>query len=279
MTTSSESTLLALLRIFSENSGQLLCKLAPQLAAVYTVPRQQQQDVFEQPEFTQDMIMLKKEWLIKVQGAAAKNDKLQFDKATAYNTQVSIIDRGAEALHENQIPLSTFGHSGKAQSHKPRKSPAPVSKTTHGMRGLVARKREDVPTRATINNIAASIAARQGQEKFRSDLFNAYGDRCLVTGPNIRDILEAAHIQPYADGGPSELPNGLLLRADIHTLFDLYLIAIDADMKVLISPQLRSTPYAGLAGKPLQFPEGVTDRPSEMRLEQHRQAAGLGISV
>jgi hypothetical protein len=277
------SKLLELLRIFGEYSDQLLHKLASPIAKIYGVPREQEQDVFDKPGFAQDMIVLKKEWLIKVQGAAAKNGKLQFNKATAYNTWISVIDRGSEALDENQIPLSTFGRSGRTRDSKPSKTTKSARKSPVDMRALVARKvkrlRDPKDQDEATEKIATAIAARQGQEKFRNDLFNAYGDRCLVTGPNIKDILEAAHIQPYADGGPSELPNGLLLRADIHTLFDLYLLAIDADMKVLISPKLRSTPYAGLAGKPLQFPEGVTDRPSEMLLEQHRQAAGLGISV
>jgi len=99
----------------------------------------------------------------------------------------------------------------------------------------------------------------------------------LVTGPNIPDILEAAHIQPYADGGPPTLANGLLLRADIYTLFALYLIGIDEEqMTILISPQLICTPYADLAGKLLKFPDGVMERPSKTLLKQHREAAGLG---
>jgi hypothetical protein len=281
MTIPSENDkVLALLRIFAENSGQLLHKLAPQLAEIYAVPREQALAVLDQLGFAQDMIMLKKEWLIKVQGAATKNDKLQFNRATDHDTWISVIDRGSEALHDNQIPLSTIGRSGRTSGSKPQKTAKAASQPPVNMRDLVARKvkrlRAPKEQDETVEKIVASIAAQQGQKEFREKLFDAYGDRCLVTGPNIRDILEAAHIQPYADSGPSTLENGLLLRADIHTLFDLYLIAIDEEkMTVLISPSLVSTPYAEFAGKSLQFPDGVTARPSGALLEKHRQASGL----
>lgn len=277
MTSPSENDkILALLRVFAEYPRQLLYKLTSQIAGVYAIQREQEQDVFDKPEFAQDMLLLKKEWLIKVEGAAAKNSKLTFNQNTVYDTWVSIIDRGADALREGQIPLSEFGGSSRPQRRKPRKTTAPISKTPAGIRNLVDQKREELPTRATLNHIAASIAARQGQKTFRDDLLRAYGNTCLVTGPNIQDILEAAHIQPYADGGPSELPNGLLLRADIHTLFDLYLLAIDEEkMTVLTSPYLLETPYADLDGAPLQFPDWSTDRPSKVLLRKHRQTAGL----
>jgi putative restriction endonuclease len=71
------------------------------------------------------------------------------------------------------------------------------------------------------------IKERRGQQKFRSDLFEQYGAVCMITGSRIMDILEAAHINPYRGINDNHVSNGLILRADIHTLFDLNMIGID----------------------------------------------------
>ncbi|MCL4637671.1 MAG: HNH endonuclease [Olivibacter sp.] len=76
-------------------------------------------------------------------------------------------------------------------------------------------------------SVFRSIKARRGQQKFRESLCKRYNNTCVVTGCKILDILEAAHIMPYRGKKDNHPSNGLLLRADIHTLFDLNLIAID----------------------------------------------------
>jgi putative restriction endonuclease len=73
------------------------------------------------------------------------------------------------------------------------------------------------------------IKERRGQQKFRLDLFERYGAKCMITGSEIMDILEAAHINPYRGINDNHAANGLILRADIHTLFDLNLMGIDPD--------------------------------------------------
>lgn len=92
-----------------------------------------------------------------------------------------------------------------------------------GMKGLVNSARFPKLAKTTISErqlIAASIKGRRGQTKFRQDLLKVYG-QCLVTGCQYEPILEAAHIEPYFLGGTFAVENGLLLRADMHTLFDL----------------------------------------------------------
>lgn len=84
--------------------------------------------------------------------------------------------------------------------------------------------------------IFKSIAQRQGQSRFRRQLLDAYDYRCAVTGCDIPQVLEAASI--IRDSQNNDVTNGLLLRADIHTLFDLNLLAIDADEKIHIHPGL-----------------------------------------
>ena len=107
------------------------------------------------------------------------------------------------------------------------------------------------------------IVARRGQPKFRAGLLDAYAGRCAITGTDAAAVLEAAHIRPYRGPESNALPNGILLRADIHTLFDLALLAIDpASQKVAISKTLVSSTYAELDGKPLSVPASEAARPS-----------------
>lgn len=75
--------------------------------------------------------------------------------------------------------------------------------------------------------VLRAIKVRRGQSSFRRGLIKRYGARCLVTGCELEALLEAAHIAPYRNASHNDLGNGLLLRADIHTLFDLYRLRID----------------------------------------------------
>lgn len=71
------------------------------------------------------------------------------------------------------------------------------------------------------------ITRRRGQPHFRNMLLHRYGSRCLITGCKVVAVLEAAHIDPYRSDAHNHPGNGLLLRADIHTLFDLDLLGIE----------------------------------------------------
>ncbi len=73
----------------------------------------------------------------------------------------------------------------------------------------------------------AEITKRQGQPEFRKSLLQAYHGKCSITGFDVEDALEAAHIIPFYGEQSQSITNGILLRADIHTLFDLYLLSID----------------------------------------------------
>ncbi|WP_449419455.1 pentapeptide repeat-containing protein [Phormidium nigroviride] len=104
--------------------------------------------------------------------------------------------------------------------------------------------------------ITRSIARRQGQYQFRQYLLIAYNHHCAITGCDAVEALEAAHIIPYIIETENNHPsNGLLLRADIHTLFDLNLITINpGTMTVQISPSLGQSYYKEFHGKLLQLP-------------------------
>ena len=111
--------------------------------------------------------------------------------------------------------------------------------------------------------IRAAIARRRGQPRFRAELIEAYEGRCAVTGCVAIDALEAAHIVPYLGEQTNVVENGLLLRADIHTLFDLGLISIDYNsMSVMVHATLTETEYAELDGKNIFLPRDPGKRPS-----------------
>ncbi|MBE8990053.1 tetratricopeptide repeat protein [Nostoc sp. LEGE 12450] len=104
--------------------------------------------------------------------------------------------------------------------------------------------------------ITVSIARRQGQPQFRQSLLEAYNYRCAITGCDAQEALEAAHIIPFSETENNHPSNGLLLRADIHTLFDLNLITINPEtMQVRFAPSLQCTSYGKMDGKYLQVPK------------------------
>lgn len=97
------------------------------------------------------------------------------------------------------------------------------------------------------HRVLAAIVRRRGQPAFRRALLKAYDNRCAMSGCEVVDALEAAHIRPYSGRSSNVLCNGLLLRADVHTLFDLYLISVNPDSRlVAIAPSLRSSVYGNL---------------------------------
>jgi hypothetical protein len=117
---------------------------------------------------------------------------------------------------------------------------------------------------------------REGRGQFRSTLLDAYGGRCAITGFDAIEALEAAHIYPYV-GPESNMPsNGLLLRADVHGLFDRGAMAIcETTLKVLLASHLRVTRYADLEGVRIRSPKQRDCRPSLLALRHHRESAGL----
>lgn len=117
--------------------------------------------------------------------------------------------------------------------------------------------------------IFAAIVRRQGQQKFRRQLLHHYG-KCAVSHSEVEVTLEAAHIVPYKGSATNHVTNGLLLRADLHTLFDLGLISVEPlNYRVKVSPQLAGTEYEEFEGKKLHLPKSETAKPSEAALAQH----------
>lgn len=120
------------------------------------------------------------------------------------------------------------------------------------------------------------IRARRGQKQFRDVLIDAYGGRCAITGCDVLDVLEAAHITPYLGPETNHVTNGLLLRADLHTLFDTNLVAVDPETrKALVSPTIKDPAYRALHGQALRATKTKASAPSEAALSQHREGCGF----
>lgn len=114
------------------------------------------------------------------------------------------------------------------------------------------------------------IALRQGQSGFRKSLLTAYSGACAVTGTATERVLEAAHIAPYKGEHTNQSSNGLLLRADIHTLFDLHLITITPDHVVHVSAEVEDAEYSQYDGQGLaHLPQTLTDIPDGEQLTKH----------
>jgi len=106
-------------------------------------------------------------------------------------------------------------------------------------------------TRRAQGHVLATVRVRVGQGEFRRKLREEFGDVCAFTGPNHSAALEAAHLYSYAEYGVHHDDGGLLLRRDIHRLFDKGLIAVNpSDWTVDVHPDIRIFGvYADLHGK------------------------------
>lgn len=114
-----------------------------------------------------------------------------------------------------------------------------------------------------------AIRVRRGQPAFRAMLLEAYGSRCVITGCAVEDVLEAAHITPYFGGTTNHTSNGLLLRADLHTLFDCGLLAVDPNTRtVVVANALKTSSYGKIDGLSIRAPKNPLNSPSKKNLER-----------
>jgi putative restriction endonuclease len=118
-----------------------------------------------------------------------------------------------------------------------------------------------------------AVAMRRGQQAFRASLIAAYGNQCAITGCAIVEILEAAHVRGYLGDYTHRVDNGLLLRADLHTLFDLHRIWVDDEYVVRVAISLRGTEYERYDGQRLRLPKQTAHQPKREHLAHHRLGA------
>jgi putative restriction endonuclease len=134
---------------------------------------------------------------------------------------------------------------------------------------------ENIPESTVRYGNPVLVKPRLGQGAFRVIVTDAYRRRCALTGESTLPVLEAAHILPFAEGGPHDISNGIFLRSDFHKLFDLGMITVTPTHHVEVSPKIRETWFNGKAyyrlhGLPLtNLPESVAERPSPEFLRWH----------
>jgi putative restriction endonuclease len=118
---------------------------------------------------------------------------------------------------------------------------------------------------------------RLGQGAFRMFVADSYQRQCAVSSSHILHILDAAHIRPYeTEGGTHSPTNGILLRQDIHTLFDRGYITVTPDYHVEVSKRIKEefnngVEYYAMHGKRINLPLLKQVQPSKESLLWHNE--------
>jgi hypothetical protein len=148
----------------------------------------------------------------------------------------SPVSRSVNKAFNEQVEKVFLAHSGDLDAPTPR----PAS---------------EIDEKKARKKLKADISRRQGSGKFRQDVLDAFARKCAITDCDTEDALEAAHIRTYQGSDDNSLYNGILLRADIHTLFDLgYICVRTTTNRVAISKKLAGTVYQKFHGKPVRMP-------------------------
>ena len=122
----------------------------------------------------------------------------------------------------------------------------------------------------------ALIRPRLGQGAFRILVTDIYHRRCAITRERTLPALDAAHIQPYSKGGAHEASNGLLLRRDLHSLFDAGYLTITPKLNLEVSQRIREEfengrDYYALHGHQIDVPDDIHNKPDPTALSWHNE--------
>jgi putative restriction endonuclease len=125
------------------------------------------------------------------------------------------------------------------------------------------------------------VRPRLGQGSFRIVVTDAYSRRCAVSGERVLPVLEAAHIRPFGQGGLHEVQNGILLRSDLHTLFDRGYITVTPGHNLEVSRRIHDEyengkEYYALHGREILLPKRLADVPTEENLQWHNENIFVG---
>ncbi|MDM3853879.1 MAG: HNH endonuclease [Aphanizomenon gracile PMC649.10] len=185
-----------------------------------------------------------------------KNSQSQ-DSQTKSNSQVNYsITNDEEIDHDSDFNLEKNANKKKSQSNY-------AITNDEEINNYMDDTNDEIDDYTNLNldsymdkreRVTTEIVQRPEQAEFRRRLLNLYAGKCVITDYDVTTALIAAHIIPYKTSQDDKPSNGLLLRADIHLLFDHHLIGIDPmTMTVRISPRLVNTKYAELEGKKLNI--------------------------
>jgi putative restriction endonuclease len=125
------------------------------------------------------------------------------------------------------------------------------------------------------------VQPRLGQGAFRLLVTDTYDRRCAITRERTLPALDAAHVRPYAEGGVHEVTNGLLLRRDIHSLFDRGYVTVTPELRFEVSRRIKEEfengrDYYALHGRPVCVPADLNRQPDRQALTWHNENRYLG---
>jgi len=120
------------------------------------------------------------------------------------------------------------------------------------------------------------VAPRLGQGSFRIVVTDAYNRRCAVTQERTLPALEASHIKPFGESGPRDVRNGLLLRSDLHRLFDTGYVTISPDYHFEVSRRIKAEyengrDYYRMHGASIHLPQSHVERPAQEYVAWHNE--------
>lgn len=121
------------------------------------------------------------------------------------------------------------------------------------------------------------VKLRLGQGAFRVLVTDAYNRKCAISGERTLPVLEAAHIKPYAKSGRHLVSNALLLRSDIHKLFDTGYLTITSNLKVEVSKRIKEEfengkeYYRFHGGDLYNLPTNSINKPEKEFVEWHNE--------
>lgn len=127
----------------------------------------------------------------------------------------------------------------------------------------------------------AKVIPRLGQGAFRVAVIEAYGRECALSGGRVLPALDAAHIRAFGEGGHHALNNGILLRKDIHSVFDAGYATFDDDLRMVVSDRVKTefnngNEYLRLKGQKLRIPKHSSARPELENIRWHQENVFLG---
>jgi putative restriction endonuclease len=126
-----------------------------------------------------------------------------------------------------------------------------------------------------------AIRPRLGQRSFRVVILDSYDRRCAITNEKTLPVLEAAHIREYRDVQEHAINNGILLRADIHKLFDSGYVTVTPEYQFEVSRRIKEEfengrDYYALHGSRIRLPHDIARRPAVESLIWHNEQRYLG---
>jgi putative restriction endonuclease len=130
------------------------------------------------------------------------------------------------------------------------------------------------------NSILAKV--RLGQAAFRVLVTDAYKRKCAISGEKTLPVLEAVHIKAYAESGPHFISNSLLLRSDLHKLFDSGYLTITTDLRVEVSRRIKEEfqngkEYYRYHGNSIvNLPQRIRDKPDPKFVQWHNEHVFVG---